>query len=120
MYDSSNSAIDLPLGRDGHEGLAILPYGVQPKDLIVYFEGARVPFLVRPSYEGLPTPESFESSFSPLRCTLVGECLMTGFEEFVTECRNIDLERSQSTEWDGLGQRPSESRRKWTTNFYIS
>jgi hypothetical protein len=75
------------------DGLAILPPGAKTHDLIVSFEGARVPFVVRCAKETRSlrgqqeTKENLEKDnlLIFVECRIIGECLINGLRDFVKD-----------------------------------
>jgi hypothetical protein len=78
------------------EGLAMLPAGAEVGDLLVYLRSARVAFVIRLSQRaqrvgGLlqrlkirqKLGANMEIEF--LECTIIGECLVNRFDEFLQE-----------------------------------
>lgn len=79
----------------------LLPSSARYIDLIAYFPGAKVPFVVRPQQRQRPVSEmrnlipSGALSFLNgdefcFGCELIGECWVNGFEEIVSEKRKPD------------------------------
>lgn len=81
-------------------GLALLPLDVRFGDLIVYFPGAQVPFVVRPLRNtpmGHPDPtvstaglRFAEDIKEHIHCTFVGECWINDFPKIEQEMEKLD------------------------------
>lgn len=81
-------------------GLALLPLEAQFGDLIVYFPGAQVPFLVRRLGSAATEAPDYQDSTAGLRfaddvedhihCELVGECWINDFPQIEQEMGKLD------------------------------
>ena len=98
------------------EGLALLPSRTVSdldgsRNLIVYLRGSRVPFLVHQNIIGtdLEHKRQIRKGLNAIlqieNCTMIGECLVNGFDDIAEDCEAILQESETSTELksgDGL------------------
>jgi hypothetical protein len=79
------------------------------EDLLVYLRGARVPFVVRVAEGPVELLEGgivrrrrdVDSGFGFLKCSIVGECLVNGFDKFVQDDNEV-LNATGEMGWTNL------------------
>jgi hypothetical protein len=97
---SSTKTLGISSKDQEEDRLMILPPQARFGDLVVYFRGARVPFVVRRSESPCPLAREIQqmevkqkleelgvdcSSYDLEQCTIIGECLVNGFGDLVKD-----------------------------------